>query len=151
MAIPRFGEVRHQTAKAHREAFLVGVDEAHAGHAMRHGARGLYDDTLVAADVEARLDHFARQEMHLLDRQRDILGLRRRAQARAGSQQAVDAFRQDHDIGVHDAAAPDPCEADHFAAASKMSSSAVVSVSTMAPASRTLRENHLSNCERMMV
>jgi hypothetical protein len=51
--------------------------KAHAGHALRDGARRLDDDAFVAGDVEARLDRLLRQETHLLDGERDRLRLRR--------------------------------------------------------------------------
>ena len=49
-------------------------------------------------------DRLLRQEVHLLDRERDRLGLRRLAQAGAAAEQAVDAFGEHDDVGVNDPA-----------------------------------------------
>ena len=71
-------KVGNQAADADRNALLVGVDEAHAGHALGDGAGGFDDDAFVALEIEARFDRLARQEVHFLDRERDVFGLRRR-------------------------------------------------------------------------
>ena len=109
------GEIRHQAAQADRNAFLVGVDEAHAGHSLGNGSGGLDHHAFVALDVEALLDHLGGQEVHFLHRQRDLRGLRARAQFGARAEQAVDAFREHHDIGVDGAAGAVGAHADHLA------------------------------------
>ena len=106
-------EIGHQASDAERNAFLVGVDEAHAGHATRDGAGRLDHGAFVALEIEARLDGFARQEVHFLDRERDIVGLRPRAQVGAGAEQAVHALGKHDDVGVHLAIMPVGAHADH--------------------------------------
>ena len=51
-------EIGDKAADAERHAFLVGVDEAHAGHAARDGAGRLDHGAFIAFEVEARLDGF---------------------------------------------------------------------------------------------
>ncbi len=98
----RLREIGHQAADADREAFLVGVDEAHAGHAARDRAHGLDDDALVALHIEARLDRLGGKEMHFLDGERDMIGFGRLAKAGAAAEQSVDAFGEHDDVGVDD-------------------------------------------------
>ena len=145
-------EVGHQAADAERHAFLVGIDEAHAGHAPRDGSGRLDHGAFVALEIEARLDGLARQEVHLLDRERDIFRLRDFAQVGTGAEQAVDALGEHDDVGMHLAVVAgrctrrSPCRRHPAPVRSRWSRTAPV-----APASRTLTENHLSNCARMMV
>ena len=60
-------------------------------------------------------DGLARQEVHFLDRQRDILRRRAVAQIGAGAEQAVDALGQHHDVGMNFAVVAIGDHADHLA------------------------------------
>ena len=79
------------------------------------GAGGLDHHAFVALQVEARLDGLARQEVHFLDGQRDVVGRRTLAQIGLGAEQAVDALGQHHDVGMDLAAVAIGDHADHLA------------------------------------
>ena len=104
-----------EAADTERDAFLVGVDEAHASHPLRDGAGGLDDGSLVALQVKACLDRLPRQEVHFLDRERHVAGLGDVAQARTRSDQTVDALGEHHDVGHHLAPAAVGAHANHLA------------------------------------
>ena len=78
--------------------FLVGIDEAHACHAFRNRSNRLDDCAFVATQIETRFDGFARQKMHFLDRERDIVGLGRLAQPGARAKQPAYAFSEHNDV-----------------------------------------------------
>ena len=66
--LARLRKVRHDAADADGNAFLIRVEEAHAGHAARDSSGGLDHDALVAGEIETRFNDFGGKKMHFLDR-----------------------------------------------------------------------------------
>ena len=111
----RLCEIGDDATDADRDGFLVRIEEAHAGHAFRHGPGRLDHHALVALDIEALFDDLGRDEVHFLHGERDLIRLGRLAQAGARPEKTIDAFGQNDDIGHDRAAGAVRAHADHLA------------------------------------